>query len=99
MSYYVSKSKIHGLGVLADTNIKRGHVIDIGIDYYLHLIPYVTPNFGSYINHKSAPNTMLRYMNNAYYVIAIEDINRGCEITIDYDTCPWFINGSRSWYL
>jgi SET domain-containing protein len=96
--YLIGKSKIHGLGVIAKTNIGEKEIIDVGIDFWVGLFPYVTPDFGSYINHCRNANTKLIYLNNKYYVFSLKKINRGEEITINYDYCPWFIAGSKHWY-
>ena len=98
VKYRIGKSNIQGQGVIATQNIKPGEIIGIGIDYWLYFIPYVTRYFGSWMNHSRNSNTQLLYLNNKYYVVAQKLIKKGEEITINYDYCPWFIEGSKPWY-
>ena len=98
VKYIIGKSQIQGNGVIATKNINQWEAIDIGIDYWLIFIPYVTQHFGSLINHSRNANTYLSYINGKYYVVANKHIRRGDEITINYDHCPWFIEGSKPWY-
>ena len=98
VKYKIGASQIHGSGVIATDNINKGEMIDVGIDYWLFFLPYVTSYFGSWINHCRNANTQLLYINNKYYIVAIRSINKGSEITVNYDITPWYICGSRSWY-
>ena len=99
MKYHIGSSKIHGNGVIANQNINRGEIIDVGIDYWLNFFPYVTSHFGSWINHCYNANTKLVYVNNKYYIVAQYPIKKGNEITVNYDQTPWYIAGSRPWYI
>ena len=96
--YKIGSSIIHGQGVIAAHDIRAGDIIDIGIDYHYGLFPYVTPYFGSWLNHCQHANSKLAYLLNKYYVMAIIDIRRGTEITINYDHTPWYIEGSKPKY-
>lgn len=96
--YSIGKSQIHGVGIISARPIKVNERIDVGIDYYFLLFPYVTEGFGSLINHSHKPNTTLIYEHNKYYVVATANIQKGEEITINYDKCPWFIMRSMPWY-
>jgi len=94
--YTLGKSKIQGSGIIATFPIKENEVIDIGIDYWLGLIPYVT-QFGSWLNHCDNANTQLVYFGK-YYIVTKRPIKKGEELTVNYDTAPWYVERSRSWY-
>jgi SET domain-containing protein len=98
--YRIDQSKIQGQGVIANRPIKVNQLIDMGIQYQYGFLPYVTPHFGSYINHSSNPNTRLLYLNqpHGHAVISLHPIRVNEEVTIDYNKCPWYIMGSLPWY-
>jgi hypothetical protein len=85
--WYLSNSTIHGEGVFAARKVIRGEIIDIAI--YLEKITF----FGSKINHSWNPCAELIFNNetNEYNVVAIEDIDKDKEITVDYCKTPNFI--------
>jgi SET domain-containing protein len=102
---YVKKSKIKGKGLFAKKNIKKGELIGIvqgpivpdnqksykkyGEDH-LHPISYtkaiLNKNITKYTNHSCKPNCGLK---NSTKIIAIKDIKKDQEITIDYDTLEY----------
>ena len=95
--YYKARSKIHGRGVFAKTLLHKNQSIDIGIDYYFWgLIPYVTPHFGSCINHSYRPNSYLKYRRGKWYVIVSKSIPKDTEITLNYGKTPWYIKGPEA---
>lgn len=94
--WFIGKSKIHGYGIGVNKDILVGELIDIGI-YTKFFVPVVS-HFGSYINHSFKPTTDLVKIGNIYYVRAIKNINKFEEITLNYDMCPWFIRGSKSYW-
>jgi SET domain-containing protein len=96
--YVIDSSPIHGKGIIAKQTIQKGEVIDIGIDYYYGIFPYVTPHFGSWLNHCQKANAHLVYMSHKYYVVASSQIRKGQEITVNYNQTPWYINGSKPHY-
>ena len=59
--YYIADSQIHGKGVIAARNLRKNEIIDMGIGFTFYFLPYVTPYFGSYINHSYNPNAYLWY--------------------------------------
>lgn len=97
MNYYINKSKIHGNGVFSNKNIKKNTIIGLVIDYYFNLIPFRTNKLGLYLNHYNKYNCKLIYKDSRYYLIAIKNIKKNTELTIDYDDTPWFIAGT--WHL
>lgn len=92
-NYYLKESNIHGLGIHSNKNIYRGNIIGIGIYFKIRIIPYVTEDFGKWINHSNKPNAYLQYdtINCLYLVMALNDINKNTEITLDYNKTPWYI--------
>lgn len=99
-SYYIGESNIDGQGVFTNKIIDKGEPIGIAINYSLGFIPYVTSEFGSYINHSWKPNSKLvySYKDGVYYVRAIKTLLPDTEITLDYRDTPWYIEGPKSWY-
>ena len=90
--YYISSSKIHGKGIFIDRDLESEKPIGIGIDFKYFFLPYVTSDFGSYINHSSNPNTKLEYIDNKYYVVSKKYIKKDTEITLNYRNTPWYIS-------
>lgn len=97
--YSIKKSPIHGSGVFTDKPLKKNEDIDVAIDFYYLIFPYVTPKFGSMINHSYKPNCYLKYRDNKWYVTAAKNIPIGTEILIDYRRTPWYIMGPESHYV
>lgn len=97
--YYIDKSSIHGNGIFVNKDLNKNKPIDVGIDFgILGMIPYVTPSFGSLINHSYQPNTYLKWKNKKWYVVASRNIKKGEEITLDYNNTPWYIKGPEPNY-
>lgn len=96
--YRIGPSRIHGQGLMAERSIVVGELIDVGIDYHLGIIPYITPHFGSWINHCQHANTKLTYLEGKYYIVATHLIKKGEEITVNYNQAPWYVNGPEPWY-
>jgi hypothetical protein len=86
--WYLSDSPIDRDGVFAAKNIICGEIIDIA----LHLEKITS--FGSKINHSWKPCAELVFNNKNYEydIVAIENIDKNKEITIDYRKTPTFIN-------
>lgn len=87
-NWYISDSKIHGVGIFASKTFPPNSFIDIAIDD----TKIVTP-FGSKINHSWNPTTRLIYSRGTktYDIYSIKQINKGEEITADYTFTPDFI--------
>jgi SET domain-containing protein len=85
--WYLSNSKIEGEGVFAAKKIIRGEIIDVAI--YLEKITF----FGSKINHSWNPcgELIFNAEEHKYNLVAIEDVDKDKEITIDYRKTPTFI--------
>lgn len=99
--YKVTKSSIHGLGVVALADISPGERIGVGIKKIpIVQLPIITRDFGAWINHSSQANTKLQYEESTgyYLVVALVDIPTGGELTLNYNDTPWYIKGpDPSW--
>ncbi|QKF94639.1 SET domain-containing protein [Fadolivirus algeromassiliense] len=98
-NFKLAPSPIHGTGTFANKLIPRKHIIGVCI-YHILLMPFITDDFGKWINHSYNPNSIVHYneKNNKYYIVAIKDINPDEEITINYNHTPWFIKKAQSHY-
>jgi len=104
--FYIKKSKIHGLGIFAKKDIKKGELVGT-IEgkiipkkeaykkyrkYYrfLHAINHseyiLNRNLTMYTNHSCTPNCGLK---NTVKIIAMKNIKKDEEITIDYNTLEY----------
>ncbi len=97
--YVIAKSKIHGHGVVAMEKIKRNELIGVGITYTFLVVPHITQDFGRWVNHSYSPSARLIYLNKEYYVVANRDLNPGEEVSVNYNTCPWFIQRAKPHYI
>ena len=94
-TFYLAPSKIHGTGTHATRTLHKGDRIGVGIEFdgYFNMYPFVTKNFGRWINHSYTPNAKLQYNSPLcrWDIIATDRISRDSEITIDYRDTPWYI--------
>jgi|SRR5579871_6305106 len=112
--YYIDDSKIHGKGVMAAKNLSKDEIVDLGIGFNTFSLPYVTPEFGSFINHSYTPTTYLWYYDgidninktdqhdikdSGWYVRAIRNLKPGQEITLNYNNTPWYIEKALPHYV
>lgn len=108
----IGKSKIHGKGIFARQDIKKGEIVCIikGPQMFkinrsmkdalshpdwvgLKANNWVDPiSPYKYLNHSCDPNTAIKGYKT---LIAIENICKGAEITIDYS----IIEGDYRWYM
>jgi hypothetical protein len=86
--YYIGKSKIHGNGVFASNDLKKGEtigllhkIIKIGSDYDF-------TELGKTHNHKNEPNCHNKKIDNKRYLVASRNIKKGEELTTDYRLQP-----------
>lgn len=100
VKYVLKESDIHGKGIFSTEEIKKNEIIGQGITYYMYTIPYITKELGKWLNHSNKCNCYLKYYKNVYYIVALEDIKKNTELTLNYDDSriPWFIQGSMPWY-
>ena len=86
----VKKSKIHGLGLFASKEIKRG--VELGIshvkdDRFLH--GYIRTSLGGFFNHSETPNCEALYENDLIKLKTINFIRINEEVTVDYMKHNW----------
>jgi hypothetical protein len=81
--YYKARSGIHGWGVFAAINLKKGDTVGvaIGFEYNLKYRSYL----GRFTNHSSLKNTVFKELKpGEVTAICIEEIRVGEEILVDY---------------
>lgn len=100
-NYKIGKSNIHGNGVIAKKNILKHNIIGIAMVFSFIIIPYITEDLGQWINHSYGPNAYIYYYmpKNVYYLIANRNIQKGEEITMDYNDTPWYIRKPDADYI
>lgn len=102
---FIKNSKIGGKGIFAKRGLKKGELVGVvkgkvvpdsresyqkyGADH-LHPISYsealLNRNFTKYTNHSCDPNCGLK---EGVKIVAMKPIQKGEEITIDYDTLEY----------
>jgi SET domain-containing protein len=87
-TWFIGYSKIHGIGVLANTTIPANSFIDVAIESNQKIT-----FFGSKINHSWKPSAIMVFDTNrkTYGIFAINDIRQNEEITLNYEDTPPFI--------
>ncbi len=84
MSFYISKSKIQGVGVFAKTDIMPNQIIDT-IATKINGQWVINDHFGKWVNHsKSYRNSYVALERKKYVLKALVFIKRHDEITADY---------------
>ena len=97
LNFYIKPSEIHGDGVFANDNFKIKKIIGV-LMYFILFMPIITDNLGRWVNHSYTPNCIMYYRgeNNKYYIVALRNIKVNEELTIDYNSTPWFIRKPES---
>ncbi len=81
----IEKSKIHGLGLFATSDIKEG--LDLGLSHVLndkYKDGLIRTPLGAFINHSSNPNSDLIENDDNVRLITLRKIKKGEELTVDY---------------
>jgi SET domain-containing protein len=97
IKYIIGNSAIHGNGVIAKTEIKKGEIIGVAV-YLTARGPLITRYLGVYVNHSKNPNACLIQHNLNYHLTSIKDISAGDEITGDYNQTPPFLAKAESYF-
>jgi len=106
--FKVGASKIQGKGVLAAHKLEKGDSVGQAIEYEwwggIIPLPVITKDLGVWINHSYKPNAMLEWRSekgqpSAWYLVTTEPIEKGGEVTLNYEDTPWYIEGARPHYV
>lgn len=98
--FAIKKSNIHGSGAFSNKRFIKGDVIG-KLAFFKN--PYqliITDNLGKWMNHSWVPNCIMykSKSHNAYYLVALHQIEPNTELTLNYNACPIFIERAPSWY-
>jgi hypothetical protein len=97
----VKKSKIHGNGLFAEEQIKRGDTIGVAhqvLNTSNHKLFVPTGIVGKNYNHsKNNPNAENIMDGNKRYLVALTDIKPGTEITSNYYNTPDMEQPKKEW--
>ena len=80
----IQVSPIHGHGIYATQDIKKG--TDLGSTHIKvpMILTYIRTPLGGFINHSEDPNCEVIKIGKYYYLITIKDIMPDEEITLSY---------------
>lgn len=87
-NWFISHSRIQGVGVFASKNFMMNEPIEVVIRRRPNQGGwYITPEFGSRVNHsKKYRNTKLKLLaDNQYWLIATQPIKKNNELVADYN--------------
>ena len=87
---FISKSNIHGNGLFVRKDIDNNLKLFTAIDKNR-----IISDLGRYINHCSICNTYLKYEDGEYNIYSKRNIDKGEELTVNYDFTPSFIKKSN----
>jgi SET domain-containing protein len=103
VAVYLHKSKIHGVGLFARTNLKKGDLI--GVSHAGYGDSWYMTSHGNY-NHSESPNCMIEtrksggadlYRVAINLIIANKEILAGEELTVDYRQQPYLEQPKEGW--
>jgi|TARA_R110001592_G_C12704838_1_gene707171 SET domain-containing protein len=93
--YSIKKSKIAGIGVIADKNFNKGDMLDTAIEKEDLVGKADTRTmFGKSLNHQKNCNAIQKSENNSLNVYANKNIKAGEEITINYNNAPLYVRAA-----
>jgi hypothetical protein len=91
--WVVGNSNIHGEGIFDNVNLPKGVIIGLSFEKVLNTgVPdkdYKRTKLGALVNHSSNPNLILCKKNDKFYYNTLSKINKGDELTINYNDFPW----------
>jgi len=85
MNFKIGKSTIHGRGIFADKDFKKGDELFLVLDFdeFYNRAKGIS-TLGRLVNHQKKCNCSLKLIKNQYYLCADKDIKKGEELTSDY---------------
>lgn len=93
MKTRVGKSNIHGNGLFANQDLDRTN----GFFGVTHIDGQPTQDLGSFYNHSENPNARVTKIGNKHYIMPIDKIAPGEEITVDYRMQPDLEQPQEGW--
>jgi len=101
-SFNVSKSNIDGIGVMASKGIKKGELIGTAIDDEVGVKSSTQLDtrtiLGRSLNHQNSENAIQKSEDNSLNVYAKKSIEKGEEITINYNNAPSYVSKNTEGY-
>ena len=109
LNYEIKASSIHGNGVFASKDIKKGDKIGLAISFIWGIWPYITDYLGSLVNHCGCDKSNLdlvwdesdeayNHEGTGWYFVANKDIKKETELLINYSNTPFYIEGPQDYY-
>ncbi len=96
--YSIGNSNIHGMGAMAQQDLPPKTIVGCAIEKNSHpgesgeILDYrITHYLGKWVNHSYEPNAVMEEVDSGYYIITNQLVNKGEEITINYENTPGFI--------
>ena len=107
--YEIKDSSIHGKGVFAAEDLKKGDRVGLGIQFIFGLFPSITGYLGCWVNHCSSAKSNLILVwdesDEAYYDEGVgwyfevkNNVLEGTELLLDYADTPFYIEGPQDYY-
>jgi hypothetical protein len=90
---YVGPSQIHGNGLFAGEDLS----VDDGFFGTTHEDNWPTTDLGQNYNHSDSPNARVTKIGNKHFIMPIDKIGAGEEITVDYRKQPDLEQPQEEW--
>ena len=78
----IRNSEIEGLGLFATRDISKGTTL--GMSHFYWGEKLMRTPLGAFYNHSDTPNCVKTRTDSRYFLVAINDIKSGEEITVTY---------------
>jgi SET domain-containing protein len=93
---YVAKSNIHGRGVFSVNDLNQNDIIGVSHVSYERVWYQVHP-IGIFYNHSNKPNCVVKTEDNVNLLVAIRDIKKDEELTVDYTKQLYLEQPQEDW--
>jgi|TARA_Y100001951_G_scaffold94412_1_gene90861 hypothetical protein len=99
--YSIGKSDIHGKGVIANKDFKKGELVGVAVTDESALQEFTDPKdfrdcrtkLGKFLNHQNKHNASLKSEDNTLNIYTNSPIKKGDEITVNYQKGPNYVDG------